>query len=161
MTLNKSRPASQCPTENRQTSPSLQSDRGEGSVEETLPWPGKMASPPEPRETGESALAGSGLAPFGNQQAELASTHSQMSVEGTGDGVRVVQKPVESLWESIMTYYHHNWSYRIRTHGCTVPGWQPLIFSVQTLIEMRGLLSLPPPRPPQHPAPGPIMRYVE
>lgn len=36
----------------------------------------------------------------------------------------------------------------VHTHACTVLGWQPLIFSVQTLIEMRGLL-LPP--PPQHP----------
>ncbi len=75
----------------------LQSDRGEGSVEETLPWPQKMASPPEPQETGDSALAGFGLAPFGKQQAELASARSQMSVEGKGDDVCVAAEPSESL----------------------------------------------------------------
>lgn len=54
-------------------------------MEETLPWPQKMASPPEPRET--PAPAGSGLAPFGNHQTELAAACSQMSTEGKGDGV--------------------------------------------------------------------------
>lgn len=36
----------------------------------------------------------------------------------------------------------------VHTRGCSVLGWQPLIFSVQTLIEMRGLLLPPPPRYP-------------
>lgn len=45
-----------------------------------------------------------------------------------------------------------------RTHGRTVLGWQPLIFSVQTLIEMRGLLLPPAPASTQ---PGPIMRYMQ
>lgn len=44
-----------------------------------------MASPPEQWETGDSALAGFGLAPFGNQRAELASACSQMSMEEKGD----------------------------------------------------------------------------
>lgn len=61
-------------------------------MEETLPWPGKMASPPEPRDAGDSAPAGFGLAPFGNQRAELASPCSQMSVEGKGDDVCVAAK---------------------------------------------------------------------
>ena len=80
-----------------QTHSRPQSDRGERSVEETLPWPQKMASPPEPQETGDSALAGFGLAPFGNQRAELASATSQMSVEGKGDDVCATAKPAESL----------------------------------------------------------------
>lgn len=56
-----------------------------------------MASPPEPQETGDSALAGFGLAPFGNQRAELAAACSQMSAEGKGDDVCAVAKPLESL----------------------------------------------------------------
>lgn len=52
---------------------------------------------PEPQEIGDSSLAGFGLAPFGNQRAELASTCSQMSAEGKGDDVCVAAKPVVSL----------------------------------------------------------------
>ena len=66
-------------------------------MEATSPWPQKMASPPEPRETGDSALAGLRRAPFGIRQAELAAAWSQMSVEGRGDDVCAAAKPVESL----------------------------------------------------------------
>lgn len=83
-----------------QTHSFLQSDGGERSVEETLPWPEKMASPPELQETGDSALAGFGLAPFGNQQAELASACSQMSMEEKGDDVCVRQQSQCSRYEN-------------------------------------------------------------
>lgn len=85
----------------------LQSDGGAGSVEETQPWPQKMASPPELQETGDSApadrLAGSGLAPFGDQQAVLASASSQMSVGGKGDDMFVAESAGR-----VITRIHHD-----------------------------------------------------
>lgn len=138
-----------------QTLRPLQSDRGAGSVEETLPWPGKMASPPEPRDAGDSAPAGFGLAPFGNQRAELASPCSQMSVEGKGDDVCVWrQKPVESLRESIMTYYHHNWSYP--TEAWLFCSWMAASYFTDRNERLVVVATAP-----AVPNPGPIIRYTQ
>lgn len=80
-------------------------------MEETQPWPQKMASPPELQETGDSApagrLAGFGLAPFGDQQAMLASASSPMSVGGKGDDMF----GAENAGRVITRIHHHLLSY--------------------------------------------------
>lgn len=71
MTFNKRPALRRCGQKPTVTHTHTQSDRGEGSVEEALPWPQKMASPPELQETGDSAPAGCRLAPFGNERARV------------------------------------------------------------------------------------------
>lgn len=82
----------------------LRRDRGAGSVEQTQPWPQKMASPPEPRGPPAQRRLAPGRLHLAAAGPSWTAPASQMSGGGRGDDVT----PLESSGRSISAYYQQS-----------------------------------------------------